>query len=216
MKAVVFDLDGTLLDTIKDLAMATNYAITYYGYKSISIEDTKRYIGNGIRNLILRSIGNDLTHIDDLFLRFKEYYTLHCSDYTKPYAGIYDTLDKLKKDGYRLGCISNKQQYALDVLIDKHFKGYFDVVIGDGSGYKRKPDPEVIYEAAKRLNVSIDDFIYVGDSDVDVKTVENSSCKGIFVSYGFRDKEVLESLNAKVIVDSAYNIYNKVKEIEND
>ena len=213
MKAVVFDLDGTLLDTLEDLTFATNYAISHYGYPSITKEDTKKYIGNGIRNLILRSVGHDLTHIDEMFLKFKEYYSIHCLDFTKPYPGIYQTLDRLKEDGYRLGCVSNKAQYALDILIKKHFDGYFEVVIGDGV-YKRKPDPEAIYETSKRLNVRIEDLIYVGDSDVDVMTVNNAKCKGVFVSYGFRENEVLVNLGAKNIVDSAYNIYDKVKEIE--
>lgn len=213
IKAVVFDLDGTLLNTLEDLCNATNYALVKQGYKPISVDETRKNIGHGIKNLLIKS-SNDSCNILSMLSDFKIYYTKHCNDFTKPYDGILELLNRLKSDGFKLGCVSNKAKYALDILVENHFKGYFDCVLGDGEGYKRKPDSEIIVEASKRLGVKLDEFLYVGDSDVDVLTVLNSKCYGIFVSYGYRDINVLKDAGATLIVNSPLEIYELVnKEI---
>lgn len=206
MKALVFDLDGTLLNTIEDLKIAVNHAITKYGYNEISSDDAKSYIGNGIKNLVKRSLGNDLTYLEEAFEAFKEYYFYNCNNKTTVYDGIYDVIDYAKKNNYLLACVSNKNSYCLNFLVDYFFKDTFSVVIGDGDGFKKKPAPDVIIECAKRLNINVCDVIYIGDSDVDVKTVINSKCKGIFVDYGYRNKEELINSGANVILSSPLEI----------
>jgi phosphoglycolate phosphatase len=213
IKAVVFDLDGTLLNTLEDLCNACNYALSKYNYPKTDIISTRKNIGTGIRNYILKSVNMDEAHVDSMYEYFKEYYQVHCNDYTRPYDGIPNILYKLKKDGYKLGLISNKSQYAVDIIIHKQFGDIFDVVYGFGEGFKRKPDPEMLEEAAKEFGISLDEFVYVGDSDVDVKTVSNAKCHGIFVSYGYRDKEMLLGLGASPIVDTPEEIYEKIKEL---
>lgn len=213
IKAVVFDLDGTLLNTLEDLCNACNYALEKEGHLPTNLFDTRKNIGHGIRNYILKSSNMDEVNIDSMMEHFKEFYTVHCNDNTKPYDGINNILYKLKKDGYKLGCISNKSSYALHIICAKQFPKIFDLVIGYGDGYKRKPDPEVIYEASKKLDVALDEFLYIGDSDVDVLTVKNSSCRGLFVSYGYRDRSVLEDMGATPIVDHPLDIYELIKEM---
>lgn len=210
--AILFDLDGTLLDTLEDLTDAMNYAKCIFGYKKNSIEDTRRYIGNGITNFIKRSINFENEHLEEIEKRFKEYYLKNCNNNTKPYDGIYEILDYLKKKGIRLGVVSNKAIYATEILINSHFPNYFDVIIGDGMGLPKKPKPDTINYACEKLNTSILNIIYIGDSDVDIETINNVGCKGIIVSYGFRDKE---ELLAKVdnVCQTTKELLKKIKEV---
>ncbi len=206
MKALVFDLDGTLLNTIEDLKNAINYAIGLYGYQPISSQQAKDYVGNGIRKLVERSIGSDLTYLDESYNEFVSYYTKNCNVYTKPYDGIKALLDYANEKDYLLACVSNKNIVPLKLLIDAHFCGYFITVIGDGEGFQRKPNPDTLFECAKRLNVNISDIIYIGDSDVDVETVKNAKCDGIFVDYGYRQKNDLINKGAEIICSSPLEI----------
>ena len=210
--AILFDLDGTLLDTLEDLTDAMNYAKCIFGYKKNSIEDTRRYIGNGITNFIKRSINFENEHLEEIEKRFKEYYLKNCNNNTKPYDGIYEILDYLKSKGIRLGVVSNKAIYATEILINSHFPNYFDVIIGDGMGLPKKPKPDAINYACEKLNTSILNIIYIGDSDVDIETINNAGCKGIIVSYGFRDKE---ELLAKVdnVCQTTKELLKKIKEV---
>lgn len=212
MKALVFDLDGTLLNTIEDLKAAVNYAIGQFGYDKITSAQAKNYIGNGIRKLVERSLGGDLKYLDEAFSEFQSYYNKNYNVYTKPYDGIYELLEYSKNKGYLLACVSNKSIVPLNKLINEHFNGFFTTVIGDGEGYERKPNPEVLLECAKRLNIDISDIIYIGDSDVDVKTVKNASCKGIFVDYGYRLKEELIKSGASIICSTPLEIINVLEE----
>lgn len=206
LKALVFDLDGTLLNTIEDLRLAVNNSIGLYGYRPISLQQAKNYIGNGIRKLVERSIDYDLTHLDEAYNEFISYYNKNYNVYTMPYDGINTLLEYAKNKGYLLACVSNKNIVPLRYLINAHFDGYFMEVIGDGEGFQRKPDPETLFEIAKRLNVNISDIIYIGDSDIDVETVKNAKCDGIFVSYGYRHKEDLIKAGAKIICSTPLEI----------
>lgn len=207
---VIFDLDGTLLDTLEDLTYALNYSLDLYGYNHANIFDTRRFIGNGIRKLIeCASNDSDNNHLDIMFNRFKEYYTPHCNDYTKPYAGIIEVLEYLKSKNIKLGVVSNKAKYALEILVNAHFPNTFSVIIGDGEGLKRKPNPEPILKAIELLGSKPQNAIYVGDSDVDIKTINNAGCNGIIVSFGYRDKELLIENNAMNLCDSVDELKEK-------
>ena len=210
--AILFDLDGTLLDTLEDLTSAMNYAKCIFGYKENSIEDTRRYIGNGITNFIKRSINFDEEHLEEIQKRFKEYYLKNCNNNTKPYDGIYEILDYLKGKNIKLGVVSNKAIYATEILINSHFPNYFDIIIGDGMGLPKKPKPDVINYACEKLDTSILNIIYIGDSDVDIETINNVGCKGIIVSYGFRDKEELLT-KIDNVCQTTKELLKKIKEV---
>ena len=211
-RAILFDLDGTLLNTLEDLTDSVNYAKVRFGYKENTIIDTKRMIGNGIRNFLEKSVNNDLTHIEEISILFKDYYKDNCNNKTIPYEGIIDVLDFLKSKNIKLGVVSNKAIYATSILINSHFPGYFDVIVGDGMGLKKKPDIEPIKYACDKLGVDINDTIYIGDSDVDIKTINNINMDGLIVSYGFREKsELLKLIN--VVYDTPYQLLDKLKEL---
>jgi len=194
LDAILFDLDGTILDTLEDLRDACNYAITKYGFNEVTKEDVRKNIGNGILMLIKRCVNFNLDNIDLMHQRFKEYYSKNCNVHTKPYNDIYILLDYIKSKRIKMGVVTNKAYYAAKELIDSHFDGYFDLVLGDqmNIGLERKPNPNIIYYAMDKLNVSDKNkVLYIGDSDVDIETVCNANILGAFVSYGYRDKELL-------------------------
>lgn len=212
-KLVIFDLDGTLLDTIADLNAALNHTLAEFNFTKISCEKTRELVGNGIRNLIIRASGTD-SNIDLMFKCFMDYYNRNVNVYTKPYNNIKELIIKLKNIGFKLAVVSNKNIIPLKTLVDYHFKDLFDLVLGDGMGYKRKPDPEIINECIKKLDSDLEHTTYIGDSDVDVKTVNNTGCHGIFVSYGFRDKEKLIEVGAKTILDNVSDLSNYLLKVE--
>ncbi len=212
-KLVIFDLDGTLLDTIEDLNAALNYTLAEFNFTKISVTKTRQLVGNGIRNLIIRAAGTD-KDIDLMFKCFMDYYNKNVNVYTKPYNNIKELIINLKEKGYKLAVISNKNIVPLKLLIDSHFEGLFDLVLGDGMGYKRKPDPEIIHECIKKLDSNLDNTYYIGDSEVDVLSVSNAKCKGIFVSYGFRDKSILEAAGAKLIFDNVSDLSDYLLKVE--
>ena len=206
IRAVVFDLDGTLLNTLEDLMDSCNYAIGKYGYNKITLEETRSFIGNGIKKLIERSLKGDLRYLEECFEAFKEYYYDHCNIHTKSYEGIDSLIDYLISKEIKIGVVSNKRYDTLNLLVHSHFKDKFKHIIGDGEGLKRKPDPETIVEMAKRLDVNINELCYIGDSNVDVETVINTGCRGLFVDYGFRSKEDLIIAGARDIFSSPMEI----------
>ncbi len=212
INAILFDLDGTLLNTLSDLTSAMNYAKNGFGYKPNTLEDTRRYIGNGIANFIRKSTNFDEEHFDEISKRFKEYYLKNCDNNTTPYDGIYEVLDYLKSKNIKLGVISNKAIYATEILINNHFPNYFDIIIGDGMGIAKKPKPDTILYACEKLNARVCDIIYIGDSDVDIETINNSGCGGLIVSYGFRDKKDLLNKIDRVY-DTPMELLNELKEI---
>lgn len=216
--AVVFDLDGTLLDTLKDLQEAVNYSINKYNYNKITLEQTRNFIGNGINNLLIKSVNGDLTHIDNILKDFKEFYKINCNNYTKPYDGIADVVNYLKENNIKLAVVSNKIKNILEILVKAHFNDSFAVIIGDGEGYKKKPDIEVLEVCAKKLNTNINNIVYVGDSDVDVLTVKNAGCYGLFVDYGFRDRCDLINSGAseEQICHTAYELKDKLIELKSN
>ena len=150
---VVFDLDGTLLDTLQDLANAVNYALEQQGMPKRTLEEVRQFVGNGVRLLMIRAVpdGERNPLFEETFALFKEYYGKHCNDNTKPYAGVVELIETLKEKGYAVAIVSNKIDFAVKELNDLYFKGIVPVAIGEKEGIRRKPAPDTVYEALKDL-----------------------------------------------------------------
>ena len=202
-KAVIFDLDGTILDTLEDLKNSVNFALSKNGLPVRTIDEIRTFVGNGIRLLMERAVpeNTDSSVVDRCFEDFKAHYKEHSADNTKPYEGIIALLDELKSKGVKLAVVSNKADFAVQTLVEKYFQGLFDFAVGEREGIRRKPCPDSVNEAIKVLDASPDEVVYVGDSEVDVETSRNAGVKCVAVTWGFRDKCVLESLSPEYIID---------------
>ena len=202
----IFDLDGTLLDTLTDLAASCNYALRTHGMPEHSIDDVRRFVGNGVRKLMERAIpeGEDNRDFEATFATFREHYMHHSLDTTKPYPGIMETLAELKACGCRLAVVSNKMMAATVELCKHFFPDTIEVAIGENEaeGICKKPAPDTVYAALRKLGVSKDDAVYVGDSDVDIQTAANSGLPCISVLWGFRDRDFLIQHGAKTFISA--------------
>lgn len=196
--AVIFDLDGTLLDTLEDLADAVNYALRSMQMPERSIEEIRAFVGNGVRRLLELAVPEGFANprFDETFERFKEYYGMHCNDKTKPYEGILPLLQELKEEGFSLAIVSNKLDSAVKELSRIYFDNLVEVAIGEREGVQRKPAPDTVFAALEELSVSGECAIYVGDSDVDIMTAKNAGLPCISVLWGFRDRVFLEEQGA--------------------
>ena len=202
----IFDLDGTLLDTLGDLAAATNYALRQHGMPEHSIDDVRRFVGNGVRKLMERAIP-DGTHNPDFeatFATFRQYYMQHSLDTTQPYEGISETLAALKAKGCRLAVVSNKMMAATQELCQHFFPDTIEVAIGENeaAGIRKKPAPDTVYAALDVLGEGKGNAVYVGDSDVDIQTAANAGLPCISVLWGFRDKAFLTENGAKTFIST--------------
>ena len=207
-KAVIFDLDGTLLDTLEDLADSVNYVLDKFGYPLMDKKTVRSFLGNGIRKLMDLSLPAGLTEEqkDAAFAVFKTYYIDHCQIKTKPYDGMVDLLKTLSEEGYKLAIVSNKTYLAVKELNDTHFSKYVRTAIGEKPGIRKKPAPDTVLKALEILGCKREETIYVGDSEVDKSTADNVPMDCILVSWGFRDKPQLTALHAKYLVDSPQEI----------
>ena len=202
----IFDLDGTLLDTLGDLAAATNYALRQHGMPEHSIDDVRRFVGNGVRKLMERAIPNGAHNPDfeATFATFRQYYMQHSLDTTQPYEGISETLAALKAKGCRLAVVSNKMMAATQELCQHFFPDTIEVAIGENeaAGIRKKPAPDTVYAALDALGVGKGNAVYVGDSDVDIQTAANAGLPCISVLWGFRDKAFLTENGAKTFIST--------------
>jgi len=205
MKAVIFDLDGTLLDTLTDLANAVNAALEANGMPVRTIDEIRQFVGNGARNLLIRSVPDGLENpkFEKTLAAFRSYYAEHCKDYTKPYEGITELLESLKKLGIKMAIVSNKPDSAVKELAKEYFGDCIAVAIGDREGVARKPAPDTVYKALEELGVSTKDAVYVGDSDVDIMTAMNAEMPCISVTWGFRNREFLMFHGASQFADTS-------------
>ena len=206
----IFDLDGTLLNTLEDLADSTNYIMRQFGYPERTLKEVRNFVGNGIRKLLERSAPKDTAseEIDRMFEQFKEHYGAHCADKTKPYDGIMELLEKLKKQGVMLAVVSNKADYAVKALCEQYFPGMFHEAVGERVGIARKPAPDTVEEVLKNLKMDKSQAVYIGDSEVDVQTARNAKLDCIAVDWGFRDIEVLKKAGAETIVSTPETLFN--------
>ncbi len=213
-KLAVFDMDGTILNTLEDLADSTNYALKANGLPERTIDEVRRFVGNGIRLLIERAVPADTDKelTDKVFDTFKEYYKTHCAVKTRPYDGIKDVLSGLKKAGCLTAVVSNKADFAVQDLCKDYFKDLFDFAIGEREGIKKKPAPDSVFEVLSKLNVEKADAVYIGDSDVDFATSVNARMDVIMVGWGFRDEEFLREKGAKRIIKQPSEILDIILE----
>ena len=202
----IFDLDGTLLDTLDDLAASTNYALRKHGMPEHSIDDVRRFVGNGVRKLMERAIPDGAANPDfeATFATFREHYMLHSLDTTRPYDGISETLAELKARGCRLAVVSNKMMAATQDLCRHFFPDTIEVAIGENEarGIRKKPAPDTVFAALRELGVGKDEAVYVGDSDVDIDTAANAGIPCISVLWGFRDRDFLKQHEAKTFISA--------------
>ena len=202
----VFDLDGTLLDTLGDLAASTNYALRTHGMPEHSLDDVRRFVGNGVRVLMERAVpqGAENPQFEAAFQTFREHYMQHSLDTTKPYDGILETLETLKAEGCRLAVVSNKMMAATQELCRHLFRDTIEVAIGEheAQGIHKKPAPDTVNEAFRQLGVGKERAVYVGDSDVDILTARNSGLPCISVLWGFRDRDFLIQHGAETFISA--------------
>ena len=211
-KAIVFDLDGTLLDTLADLAASTNYALRSCGMPEHSIDDVRRFVGNGVRMLMTRAVpdGESNPRFDEAFSVFRKHYMQHCLDTTSPYPGIMEALARLKEKGMMLAIVSNKMQAATEELRQHFFSQYIDVAIGESAAIRKKPAPDTVNEALRLLGISHDEAIYVGDSDVDIDTARAAMMPCASVLWGFRDRQFLLNHGATRLLSSPEELLSLV------
>ena len=205
-KVYIFDLDGTLLDTLGDLAAAVNYALRTHGMPEHSIDDVRRFVGNGVRKLMERAIPDGAANpqFDETFATFRQYYMTHSLDTTRPYEGIPETLAVLKERGCRLAVVSNKMMAATQELCQHFFPDTIEVAIGENEaeGIRKKPAPDTVFAALRQLGVGEEGAVYVGDSDVDLETARQSGLPCISVLWGFRDRDFLIKHGAKTFISA--------------
>lgn len=212
-KLVIFDLDGTLLYTLEDLHASTNFALESEGLPARSLDEVRRFVGNGIRKLIERAVpqGTAPELTDRVFAVFVRHYDANCMVLTRPYPGIPELLMRLKEQGAKLGLVSNKAEEPAKALIAHYFPGVFDSVVGERENVRKKPAPDSVLETVRSLGCTIEDAVYVGDSDVDGRTAVNAGCDCVLVSWGFRGRETLEPFGCP-IADSAQELLNILTE----
>ncbi|HIV67998.1 MAG TPA: HAD family hydrolase [Candidatus Butyricicoccus stercorigallinarum] len=201
--AIIFDLDGTLLDTLGDLRDAANDALRRRGLPLRTTEEIRRFVGNGVRNLMRRCLpaGSPDEEIDAALADFKAYYAAHLCDTTAPYDGIPELLTVLRKRGIKVGVLSNKLDSATQQLIRHYFYGKVDVAFGEHSGVPRKPDPTSCRMVMEQLGVRPEEVLYVGDSGVDMRTARNAGLTAVGVTWGFRSRSELIDNGADLLAD---------------
>ena len=202
----IFDLDGTLLDTLGDLASSVNYALRMHNMPEHSLEDIRRFVGNGVRKLMERAVpqGAQNPCFAEAFATFRQYYMQHSLDTTRPYASIPETLEALKARGCHLAVVSNKMMAATQALCSHFFPDTIEVAIGEheAEGIRKKPAPDTVMAALKALGVGKEQAVYVGDSDVDIETARNSGMPCISVLWGFRDRDFLKQNGAETFISA--------------
>ena len=208
MKAgILWDLDGTLLDTLEDLKDGVNYALRQFGLPPRTLEEVRQFVGNGAGNLICRAVAGRADEAQVLET-FRAYYNAHCQVKTGPYAGILDALAKLGET-YPMAIVSNKPDSAVKPLCRQYFPGVY--ALGEISGCPRKPAPDMVFKAM--ADIGVETCVYVGDSEVDVATAKNAGVRCLSVLWGFRDKEVLERSGAEYFCEETSHLVDKIEEL---
>lgn len=205
----IFDMDGTILDTLEDLSDGVNHALMQQGYPVHTISEIRGFVGNGIRKLIERSVprGTSEQKISETHELFTAYYTQHCADKTKPYDGIPELLEHLRECGIMTAVVSNKADYAVQKLCEQYFSGLFDAAAGEQMPvYPKKPAPEMVNMIIDKLGAAKDRTVYIGDSDVDIMTAANAGIDMIAVDWGFRDRDFLIKNGAGTIVSDVNSL----------
>lgn len=195
---IVFDLDGTLLDTLDDLASAVNYALTQFGLPNRTREEVRTFVGNGMKNLINRSVGEARVDQEEVLRVFRAYYDLHSADQTRLYEGVTALLQELKTLGLKLAVLSNKADQATKALMERYCAGVFDTVMGENEagGIRKKPAPDALFSLIDRFGTERAKTLYIGDSEVDIETAKNAGVDCLCVCWGFRSGKLLREKGA--------------------
>lgn len=211
-KAILFDMDGTVLNTLDDLADATNVALQKNGCPLRTTDEVRQFVGNGIRKLIERAVpaGTADEKMEQVYTDFTAYYSAHCADRTRPYEKIPELLARLRAEGYRTAVVSNKADGAVQALCRTYFDGLFDAVAGEKPGVRRKPAPDTVYAVLLALGLDASETVYIGDSDVDLETARNAGMQFIGVSWGFRGETFLREKGAGTVVSDADALYRAI------
>lgn len=202
---VLFDMDGTLLDTLADICSAANYTLRAMGYPERTLAEMRRFVGNGAEMQMRRALGAaaDEETVKRALEIYKPYYAAHCQVETRPYAGVTELLAALKREGFRMAVVSNKPDEAVKKLSEEYFGDRMDYAIGPKEGRRCKPYPDMVDAALKAMGMPREGAVYIGDSEVDVQTGLNAGLPVIAVSWGFRPREVILAAGATVIADDA-------------
>ena len=201
-KTYIFDLDGTLLSTLADLAASTNYALRTHHMPERSLDEVRRFVGNGVKKLMERAIPDGLNNplFEETFATFRQHYMQHNLDTTQPYPGIMQLLEQLKAEDKNIAVVSNKFYAATRELCRHFFGDLVPVAIGEREDIRKKPAPDTVIEALRELGVDKEGAVYIGDSDVDIMTAKNSGMPCVSVLWGFRDKEFLLEHGATTLI----------------
>ncbi len=209
IKTVIFDLDGTLLNTLEDLKDAANFALSEFGYPKRSLEEIRCFVGNGVRKLIERAVPEACENIDECLCVFKKNYSENMCNNTVPYNGILKILKDLQDNGVKIGVVSNKFDSAVKELCKKYFGNLVDIAVGQSDDVPKKPAPEGVFKVMKELGAEKISTVYIGDSEVDVQTAKNSGLPCIGVTWGFRNKNDLQG--ADYIIDNPCDIISVIR-----
>lgn len=211
-KAIIFDLDGTLTDTLEDLFLSTNYALRSCGLPERGLDEIRRFVGNGVRKLIERAIPEDTETkmYERCFEVFRAHYVIHCQDHTSLYPGVASLLTALHAKRYLMAVVSNKIQAGVTELAHTFFQGVIDVAIGEQTGIPRKPAPDMVQAALSQLGVTASEAIYVGDSEVDLLTAANAGLPCISALWGFRSRDFLIAHGATVMAEHPLDVLDLV------
>lgn len=209
-KVIIFDLDGTLLNTLNDLTDSTNYVLKKYNYPQRTVNEVRNFVGNGVPKLIERALPNGKTnpHFEECLEDFKHYYSQNMFNKTSPYDKVILILSQLHQEGLKIAVASNKFDTAVKGLCNKYFGDLVDFAIGEDekNGISKKPNPSMILTVMKKYSLRAEEVLYVGDSEVDILTAENAGVDSLSVTWGFKSREFLENHGAKIIIDSPVQI----------
>ena len=207
-KTIIFDLDGTLLNTLDDLAAATNYALAQHQLPQRTKEEGRWFVGNGIRKLIERAVpAKTPPDVQEaVYATFNTYYKAHCNDATKAYYGVMELLNMLRSAGCKTAIVSNKADYGVQELAKQYFSGALDAACGERAGIAKKPAPDMLLAVMQRLGADKATTIYVGDSDTDIETARNAGVHCIGACWGFRGREFLEQHGATLLAETPSDI----------
>lgn len=211
-QACIFDLDGTLLDTLQDLANSVNIALEDFGQPVRTVEEVRAFVGNGVRKLMQRAVpeGTDEDLGERIYERFLEVYDREKNHYTKPYDGILELIALLKARGIACAVLSNKNDDAVAALCEAHFPNCFEFTQGMRPGVAPKPAPDALFALCTRMGINPEDAVYIGDSEVDVKTAQAAGMRLVTVTWGFRSREMLAKTGAKEMIDAPRELIEKL------
>ena len=207
-KTLIFDLDGTLLDTLQDLAAATNYTLKKNGFPERTTDEVRMFVGNGIRKLIERAVpaGTSVAMQERVYADFNVYYKAHCADTTCTYPGVLQLLEEARALGCQTAIVSNKADYGVQELAKQYFPGLLDAAIGEQAGIAKKPAPDMLVAIMEKLGADKESTIYISDSDTDLMTAANTGIPCIGACWGFRGREFLVAHGATLLAERVEDV----------